>query len=371
QESAPGPLSQLVISEISLETPDRLEIQNVGVATDYTGYKVAVSDTPYANINTVNSIVKTLGNMAANSVVDWNDDGGSGYWGNNLFWDSSGTGWILIIDPSGNVVDSVFWNFSAGDIAGFNVTVSGFNITAADLDWSGVGASLVSACGSNSFRRVGDTDSAADWSGICEPSDFGTPNSDINLGASGCPGERTLTEVIAETENPVITCPADVNVSVPSGQQYTLPDYTGDASATDNCNPDPVITQDPAAGTMVGVGVTTMTMTATDAAGNEDTCTFTVTVDELIGIGENEFANNLLLYPNPTTGEITLKNNTSAQLSNIIITDVKGRIIKNIDLSEVGAGIETNFSLSDLATGMYFVKINAENTSVVKRIVKL
>src|SRR5690606_41231488 len=101
----------------------------------------------------------------------------------------------------------------------------------------------------------------------------------------------------------------------------------------------------------------------------EDTCTFTVTVDELIGIGENEFANNLLLYPNPTTGEITLKNNTTAQLNNIIITDVKGRTIKNIDLS--GAGIETNFSLDELATGMYFVKINAENTSVIKRIVKL
>jgi extracellular elastinolytic metalloproteinase len=267
------------------------------------------------------------------------------------------------------VVDSVFWNFNAGEIAGFNVTISGFNVTAADLDWTGTGASLVAECGSTSFRRVGDTNSAADWSGICEPSDFGTPNSDINLGAAGCPGERTLTEVIAETENPVITCPADVTVSVPTGQQYTLPDYTGDATATDNCNPDPVITQDPVAGTMVGVGVTIMTMTATDAAGNEDTCTFTVTVDNLVGIGENEFANNLLLYPNPTTGEITLKNNTTAQLSNIIITDVKGRIIKNIDLSE--AGIQTNFSLDDLTTGMYFVKINAENTSVVKRIVKL
>jgi len=55
-------------------------------------------------------------------------------------------------------------------------------------------------------------------------------------------------------------------------------------------------------------------------------------------------------------------------LKNIIITDVKGRTIKNIDLS--GAGIETNFSLDELATGMYFVKINAVDTNIVKRIVK-
>ena len=368
QESAPGPLSQLVVSEINLETPDRFEIQNVGVATDYTGYKVAVSDTPYADINTVNSIVKNLGSMAANSVVDYNDDSGAGYWGNNLFWDNTGSGWILIIDPSGDVVDSVFWNFSAAEIAGFNVTISGFNITAADLDWSGIGASLTDECASGSFRRVGDTNVAADWTGTCETSDFGTPNSDISLGASGCAGERTLTEVIAETVDPVITCPADVIVQVNVGDQFTLPDYTGDASATDNCNPDPVITQDPAIGTMVGAGVTTMTMTATDAAGNADTCTFTVTVEEVLGLEDSEFYNNIALYPNPTTGLLTLMNKTTTQLENAVITDVNGRIIKTIDLSE--AGVETNFSLESLATGMYFIKINAENTSIVKRIVK-
>lgn len=367
QESAPGPLSQLVISEINLETPDRFEIQNVGVAKDYTGYKVAVSDTPYADINAVNTIVKNLSSMGANSVMDWNDDSGSGYWGNNLFWDNSGTGWILIIDPSGEVVDSVFWNFSAAEIAGFNVTISGFNITAADLDWTGVGANLSIDCSSGSFRRVGDLNTAADWSGTCEAADFGTPNSDINLGTPGCPGERTIAEVIAETEDPVITCPADVTVEVNQGEQFTLPDYTGDATATDNC-PDPVITQDPAAGTMVGPGVTTMTMTATDGAGNEDSCTFTVTVDEILGLGDNEFYNNILLYPNPTTGELTLLNRTTTQLNNAVITDVKGRVIKTIDLKE--AGMETNFSLESLATGMYFVKINAADTSIVKRIVK-
>ena len=368
QESQPGPLSQLVISEISLETPDRLEIQNVGIATDYTGYKVAVSDSPYNNINTVNSVVKTLGNMDANSVMDWNDSSGAGYWGSNIFWDASGTGWILIIDPSGNVVDSVFWNFSAADIAGFNVNISGFNITAADLDWSGPGAALTTDCGSLSYRRVGDTNTAADWSGVCETADFGTPNSDINIGPGGCPGERTLTEVTVDSIDPTIICPPDEVVQVNPGEQYMLPDYSGDTTATDNCNPDPVITQDPIAGTMVGVGVTTVTMTATDAAGNDATCTFTVTVDELIGIGENEFASNLILYPNPTSGDITLKNNTAAKLDKIVITDVKGRAVKKIDLS--AAGIETRFSMTELASGMYFVKIEAEGTSVVKRVVK-
>jgi extracellular elastinolytic metalloproteinase len=367
QENAPGPLSQLVISEISLETPDRFEIQNVGVAKDYTGYKIAVSEQPYNDVNAVNPTIKNLGAIGANSVVDYNDDGGSGYWGSNIWWNNDGSGWIVIIDGSGNVVDSVFWGFTAAQISGFNITISGFNITAADLDWTGNGAALLSECGSDSFRRVGDSNSAADWSGVCETSDFGSPNSDINLGTSGCLAARALAAIIAETEDPEITCPANLTVQVNQGTQFSLPDYTGDATATDNC-PNPAISQSPAAGTLVGPGDTTMTMTATDGAGNTVTCTFIVTVEEILGLVDNEFYNNILLYPNPTTGALTLLNKTTTQLNNAVITDVKGRVIKTIDLQ--GAGIETNFSLESLATGMYFVKINAEDTSIVKRIVK-
>jgi extracellular elastinolytic metalloproteinase len=94
-----------------------------------------------------------------------------------------------------------------------------------------------------------------------------------------------------------------------------------------------------------------------------------VTVDVLVGVGDINFANNLLLYPNPTSGAITLKNNTAAVLDSMVITDVKGRIIKNINLSEMGS--EAVFSINDLATGLYFVRINAQNASVVKRVVKL
>ena len=202
-----------------------------------------------------------------------------------------------------------------------------------------------------------------------------TPTGSINVYAEEVPAagescfDRALAAVTVETVDPNITCPANITVQVPEGEQFTLLDYTTDATATDNCNPVPVITQSPIAGTMVGAGVTTMTMTATDAAGNDDTCTFTVTVEEILGLADNDFYNNISLYPNPTNGQITLMNKTTALLINAVITDVNGRTIKTIDLSK--AGMETNFSLQNLATGMYFIKINAENTSVVKRIVKL
>lgn len=367
QESADVPVSQLVISEFTLQTPDRLEIQNVGEAADYTGYRVAVSADPYPDINAINTITQPLGAMGANAVVDYNDDSGAGYWGNNIFWDESGTGWIIIIDDQGDVVDSVFWNFTAAEIAGLNVTINGFNVTAADLDWSGDGVTLTTAC-NDSYRRHDDTDGLADWNAGCETSDFGAANSDIGLGIQGCVGDRTETIATLDSIDPVVTCPADVTETVNQGDVFTIPDYTASAVATDNCTTSPVLTQDPIAGTTVGAGVTVITITATDEAGNAVDCTFNLTVEEILGVEDNALSNLIALYPNPTQGNLSLVNNSSVELTNAVITDVNGRIIQTIEINN--SGTTTDFSVAQLATGVYFVRINAVNSSVVKRIVR-
>ena len=73
----------------------------------------------------------------------------------------------------------------------------------------------------------------ADWSGICENSDFGVPNSDIGLGFVGCVGERTLTSVTIDSIDPEITCPEDITEIVNVGELFTIPDYTVSATVTD------------------------------------------------------------------------------------------------------------------------------------------
>lgn len=368
QENPPGPLSELVISEMTFETPDRLEIQNVGVATDYTGYTVAVSDEPYTNINTVNSVQQSLGQIGADSVVTFSDaTGASDYWGDNIWWGSTGNGWIIIVDDSGNVVDSVFWNFSAAEISALNVTINGFNITAADLDWTGPGASLTTVC-NESFKRFGDTDSNVDWADVCNDENYGVA-SDIGVGFSGCLASRAPAEVTVDAEAPEVVCPADETETITDGSgMFTIPDYTSLATATDNCTASPIKTQSPAAGTQVGPGVTVITITATDAATNSDTCTFNLTVDEILGVEDNLLANEIALFPNPTSGVVTLRNNGSLNLTSAIVTDVNGRTINTIDLTD--AGVDTAISLENMATGLYFVRINTETSSVVKRIVK-
>jgi len=60
-----------------------------------------------------------------------------------------------------------------------------------------------------------------------------------------------------------------------------VPDFTTGLVATD-CNGSAAlaVTQTPVAGTLVGLGVTTVTLHVTDAANNESTCTASFTVTD-------------------------------------------------------------------------------------------
>ncbi len=96
--------------------------------------------------------------------------------------------------------------------------------------------------------------------------------------ASGNTATCAQTVTVTDDEDPTITtCPPDRTLTANANCQTTVPDLTGEAAADDNCSP-PTVTQDPPAGTVVGLGVTDVTITATDDAGNTATCTVEITV---------------------------------------------------------------------------------------------
>jgi len=86
------------------------------------------------------------------------------------------------------------------------------------------------------------------------------------------------TIIVNDTQPPAITCPAPTIATANASCQAAIPDVTGGVTASDNCSGTVTITQNPAAGTMVGLGQHTITLTATDASGNSATCTTTFTV---------------------------------------------------------------------------------------------
>ncbi|MCA9323161.1 MAG: HYR domain-containing protein, partial [Planctomycetes bacterium] len=88
----------------------------------------------------------------------------------------------------------------------------------------------------------------------------------------------TFSVTVTDDEAPMITCPADVTVTATMGMCSATATFA-DAMATDNC---PGVTVAQTAGAVSGssftAGMTTVTFTATDAAGNMASCNMTVTV---------------------------------------------------------------------------------------------
>lgn len=85
---------------------------------------------------------------------------------------------------------------------------------------------------------------------------------------------------VADVTPPTITCPSDIEV-VCSDASGTSVSFT--VTATDDTDPNPVVSCTPASGSIFPIGATTVDCTAADTAGNTASCSFTVTVTEGLG----------------------------------------------------------------------------------------
>jgi hypothetical protein len=99
----------------------------------------------------------------------------------------------------------------------------------------------------------------------------------VSLSVTDGRGGEASDEVLVtvqDTTPPTITCPASITVPATGVGGAVV---TFDVTAADNC-PGVNLSSSPASGTLFPIGMTVVTSTATDAAGNVSTCGFTVTV---------------------------------------------------------------------------------------------
>jgi len=191
--------------------------------------------------------------------------------------------------------------------------------------------------------------------------------------ASGNLASCTAQLTVLDQTGPVIeNCPADLTVDPgPLNLFYELPDYWADGTvtATDNCtDPVTILGQDPAPGTLLPDGVYAITLTAEDEYGNVGSCTFTLTVESVLGVDDYTLENGVVLYPNPANHTVNIANATSIQLEKAAIYDINGRLVQNIDLSDMAT--EQSVDVSNLASGVYMVQIFGTEGQTVKRLIK-
>ncbi|MBX2929591.1 MAG: T9SS type A sorting domain-containing protein [Saprospiraceae bacterium] len=97
-----------------------------------------------------------------------------------------------------------------------------------------------------------------------------------------CGNVSTCVQIISVIDDvpPMIVCPPNITVACSNAVNPTV---TGTATATDNCDPSPVITfADVSSGTMPCDATITRTWTAVDACNNLDTCVQIITVRDTI-----------------------------------------------------------------------------------------
>lgn len=100
----------------------------------------------------------------------------------------------------------------------------------------------------------------------------------VGTDASGNTNRCTFTVTVVDREKPVLACPQPQELFTSLGQCDAVAAFA--ASATDNCA-GTTETCAPPSGSRFATGVTAVTCTATDASGNTESCSFTITVRDV------------------------------------------------------------------------------------------
>lgn len=72
------------------------------------------------------------------------------------------------------------------------------------------------------------------------------------------------------------------------------------------------------------------------------------------------------VYPNPSNDVVNISNSTNAIISTIEMTDLNGRVVKNVSLNAT----EGQVNISDLSTGVYMMNVSSDQGSITKKIIK-
>jgi hypothetical protein len=181
--------------------------------------------------------------------------------------------------------------------------------------------------------------------------------------------EMSFNVSVEDNTNPVITCIGYLEVDADETHYYIVQETEFDPTETlDNCGADNVENDFNNSSTLANAhlpeGTTTIVWTITDNAGNENTCSFDVTVNAYVGIADLS-ANGISIYPNPTNGIVKLEfaNNNIQKLT---ILDVTGKQI--LEKTEVQQNEQID--VSSFNSGIYVISIQTDNEIFTRKIIK-
>ncbi len=187
--------------------------------------------------------------------------------------------WLIATDEAGNSDSCAFYvtlndtiNPTINNLPG-NISVNNDNNECgAVVTW--VEPSSADNCSGHSISQT---------SGLSNNTLFPIGETTIIYTASDAAGNTSLDSfmvTVTDNEKPTISCPIDITQDTDVGECVANVTYTA-PTGTDNCSGSNTIqTAGLASGSDFPIGVTTNTFLVTDAYGNSDSCSFTVTITD-------------------------------------------------------------------------------------------
>lgn len=199
---------------------------------------------------------------------------------------AGGTADFSFVVPNGATFVVVASSSSPGNDCGtfcFTLDAVACSITCPDNITAGTGAGATE-CGTNITWDIGLPCGGAPSCTV----DGGTPVASgdffpvgtTTVTCTGAGAQCSFDVTVNDTTPPALTCPGATSSSANGNCQGTVPNVLANVTVADNCSSSGNIqlSQSPTAGSLVGIGKTTITVTATDEAGNQSQCTTDFTV---------------------------------------------------------------------------------------------
>ncbi|MCX6275151.1 MAG: HYR domain-containing protein [Bacteroidetes bacterium] len=246
--------------------------------TNTCSFTVTIFDTENPNANCPAAITQSNDAGLCSAVVSYSASASDNCSGATVSCSpSSGS-----IFPAGVTTVNCIATDAAGNTSAcsFTVTINDNENPTANCPANIIQGNDVGDCGAIVTYTATASDNCAGATVSCLPVSGGafpvgvTTVNCIATDASGNTGTCSFTVTVNDNENPVAHCPASIQQSNDPGLCSAVVAYS--AFASDNCSGVSIACLP--ATTTFPVGVSTVTCTATDAAGNTNTCSFTVTI---------------------------------------------------------------------------------------------
>ncbi|MBN1339156.1 MAG: T9SS type A sorting domain-containing protein [Bacteroidales bacterium] len=258
------------------------------------------------------------------------------------------------------------------------------------------GANTTDVCQGEDVSFVDfSTGNIVSWSWTFEGGDPATSTIQSPTVTYNTPGDFDVTLTISDgTENNTISKPDFITVmpmpgipAKPEGPETVCTNYTGvaaDYSTTGGAN---AISYEwsiepAAAGTIEGTGTTGTVYytlnwegTAKISVKGINDCGESSFSEELevlcwicTGLNENEAGRIVSVFPNPSSGEFIIEMNRESGVNEIIVTDLLNGEVLHINKENIGNG-SLKINLEGQPRGIYFLRVNTEEGSYLKKII--